>query len=42
MADRLIRERLVAVRESLGFILDSLGHGLKVLRGEAGECGNNE
>ena len=34
-----------AVRESLGFILDALGHGLKILRGEAGECGkimNNE
>ena len=29
-----------AVRESLGFILDSLGHGLKVLRGNVEECGN--
>ena len=28
-----------AVRESLGFILDSLGHGLKVLRGNVEECG---
>ena len=27
-----------AVRESLGFILDSLGHGLKVLRGSVSEC----
>ena len=33
-----------AVKESLGFVLGSLEHGLKVLRGEAGECGtmNNE
>ena len=28
-----------AVKESLGFILDSLDHGLKTLRGDAGECG---
>lgn len=27
-----------AVRESLGFILDALGHGLKLLRGEGAEC----
>lgn len=27
-----------AVRESLGFILDSLEHGLKILRGSAAEC----
>ncbi len=27
-----------AVRESLGFVLDSLDHGLKVLRGSASEC----
>ena len=27
-----------AVRESLGFILDSLDHGLKILRGTASEC----
>lgn len=27
-----------AVRESLGFILDSLDHGLKILRGSASEC----
>ncbi len=27
-----------AVRESLDFILDSLGHGLKILRGTASEC----
>ena len=27
-----------AVRESLGFILDSLGHGLGILRGSASEC----
>lgn len=27
-----------AVRESLGFILDSLEHGLKILRGSASEC----
>ena len=32
-----------AVRESLGFILDSLGHGLKVLRGEGTtDCGNRQ
>ena len=28
-----------AVRESLGFILDALGHGLKVLRNSVSECG---
>lgn len=28
-----------AVRESLGFIMDSLDHGLKILRGSASECG---
>ena len=28
-----------AVRESLGFIMDSLGHGLAILRGSAAECG---
>jgi molybdenum cofactor synthesis domain-containing protein len=27
-----------AVRESLGFIIDSLDHGLKILRGSASEC----
>lgn len=27
-----------AVKESLGFILDSLDHGLKILRGSASEC----
>lgn len=27
-----------AVRESLGFILGALDHGLKILRGSAGEC----
>ena len=27
-----------AVRESLGFILDALGHGLEVLRGSVSEC----
>lgn len=30
-----------AVRESLGFILDTLEHGLKVLRGSAEECAGN-
>lgn len=30
-----------AVRESLGFILDTLGHGLRVLRGSVGECAGN-
>ena len=30
-----------AVRESLQFILDPLEHGLKTLRGDAGECGRN-
>lgn len=29
-----------AVRESLGFIMDSLDHGLKILRGSASECGS--
>ena len=27
-----------AVKESLGYILDSLDHGLKILRGSASEC----
>ena len=27
-----------AVRESLGFIMDSLEHGIKILRGSASEC----
>ena len=27
-----------AVRESLSFILGALDHGLKILRGSAGEC----
>ena len=27
-----------AVKESLGFILDSLEHGIKILRGSASEC----
>ena len=27
-----------AVEESLGFILDGLDHGLKILRGSASEC----
>ena len=27
-----------AVKESLGFILDSLDHGLRILRGTAAEC----
>ena len=31
-----------AVKESLGFILDALDHGLKTLRGGAGECGRKE
>lgn len=31
-----------AVRESLGFILDTLGHGLKVLRNSVSECGENK
>lgn len=30
-----------AVRECLGFILDELGHGLAILRGETGECGSS-
>ena len=30
-----------AVKESLGFILESLGHGLAVLRGSATECARN-
>ncbi len=30
-----------AVRESLGYILPSLGHGLGLLRGTDGECGND-
>lgn len=28
-----------AVRECLGVIIDSLGHGIEILTGEAGECG---
>ena len=28
-----------AVRESLGVIIDSLGHGIEILTGDAGECG---
>ena len=28
-----------AVRESLEVVMDSLGHGIKILTGEAGECG---
>lgn len=31
-----------AVRESLGFILDALEHGLRILRGSASECGGKE
>lgn len=31
-----------AVRESLEFILDSLPHGLGILRGTAGECGRRQ
>ena len=31
-----------AVRESLGFILDPLQHGLDILRGTAGECARHE
>ena len=27
-----------AVRESLGYILDSLDHGIRILRGSASEC----
>ncbi len=30
-----------AVRESLGFILEALDHGLKILRGSASECGGS-
>lgn len=30
-----------AVRESLGFVLGALGHGLGILRGSAGECGRS-
>ena len=30
-----------AVKESLGFILETLEHGLKVLRNSVAECGNN-
>ena len=30
-----------AVKESLGFILNALDHGLKILRGSASECGRN-
>ena len=28
-----------AVRESLEVVMDSLGHGIEILTGEAGECG---
>ena len=28
-----------AVKESMGFIMDSLAHGLEILRGTASECG---
>ena len=31
-----------AVKESLGFILDALEHGLKILRGSASECARSE
>ena len=31
-----------AVRESLGFILDSLDHGLKILRGSVSECARKD
>ena len=31
-----------AVKESLGYILDSLDHGLKILRGSASECARQE
>ena len=31
-----------AVRECLEFILDTLGHGIDVLKGEAGECARGE
>lgn len=31
-----------AVRESLGFVLDTLKHGLEILRGSAGECARKE
>lgn len=31
-----------AVRESLGFIMNSLDHGLKILRGSASECAGNQ
>lgn len=31
-----------AVRESLGFILDSLEHGIRILRGSASECARKE
>lgn len=30
-----------AVRESIGFIIDALGHGLGILRGSASECANS-
>ena len=30
-----------AVRESLGFVLGTLEHGLKILRGSASECAQN-
>ncbi len=31
-----------AVKESLGFIMDSLSHGLEILRGTASECGRKQ
>ena len=31
-----------AVRESLGFILEALAHGLQILRGAASECARKE
>jgi Cd2+/Zn2+-exporting ATPase len=31
-----------AVKESLGFILDTLDHGLRTLRGDTAECGRTE
>jgi len=30
-----------AVKESLGFVLDTLEHGLRGLRGSVSECGRN-
>ena len=31
-----------AVRESLGFIMETLAHGLRILRGTASECARKE